>query len=387
MTWLDAAARTSLTHWREQGLERRPAVFSGAQDPVAVVGGKHTLLFSSSNYLGLSTHPAVIAAASEALTGYGVGSGGSRLTTGTTSVHREVERSFARFLGYDDAVLFSSGFHANTAVLQTLAGPNVALFSDERNHASIIDGCRLAKAKGAAIHVYRHQDLESLDTLLAQDASERRLVITDGLFSMDGTLAPVPALLEVCRRHGAALMVDDAHAIGTVGRTGRGSVEHFELMGDRPDVLIGTASKALGAEGGVVATSSEVATLLRQQARPFVYSTSLAPATCAAIVAAIELLESAASPVPALHANVDRLSSALGMNGWVSPILPIRVGSGAAAMERSSRLADRRFFVPAIRWPTVPRDRAMLRVTVMATHTFKQIDSLAAELDSGCSDC
>lgn len=235
--------------------------------------------------------------------------------------------------------------------------------------------------------MYRHQDLESLDTLLAQDASERRLVITDGLFSMDGTLAPVPALLEVCRRHGAALMVDYAHAIGTVGRTGRGSVEHFELMGDRPDVLIGTASKALGAEGGVVVTSSEVATLLRQQARPFVYSTSLAPATCAAIVAAIEPLESAASPVPALHANVDRLSSALGMNGWVSPILPIRVGSGAAAMERSSRLADRRFFVPAIRWPTVPRDRAMLRVTVMATHTFKQIDSLAAELDSGCSDC
>ena len=291
-------------------------------------------------------------------------------------MHAQVEADFARFLGYEDAVFFSAGFLANTGVLQTLAAPGTLILSDERNHASIIDGCRLAKASGAAVSVYRHRDPSHVDELLGRHDGNA-LVVTDGLFSMDGTLALVPELLAVCRAHGAALMVDDAHGTGTLGATGRGIIEHFELRDDLPDILVATASKALGVEGGVVAASAPVAALLRQKARPFVYSTSSTPATCAAVSAAVGVLEGGRSPVAALHRNIQRLSAHLGMGEWPSPIIPVPIGDEASAVSASAALRDAGYFVPAIRWPTVPRGEAMLRVTVMATHTDEQIDGLA----------
>lgn len=376
MNWLNRHARSVLEEWRAAGLERTPAVFSTGQSPVSCIDGDEYVLFSSSNYLGLAEHPAVIGAAEQALAHFGAGSGGSRLTTGTTVSHRQVERDFARFLGYEDAVFFSAGFLVNTGVVQALAGPGVLILSDDRNHASIIDGCRLAKAQGATVRVYRHRDPAHVDELLAQHDGEA-IVITDGLFSMDGTLAPVPELLAVCRSHGAVLMVDDAHGTGTLGATGRGINEHFTLIDDLPDILVATASKALGVEGGAVATSAPVAALLRQKARTFVYSTSSAPATCEAVSAAVGILEGEATPVPALHRNIRRLARHLGMGEWPSPIIPVPIGGESEAVRAAAALREAGYFVPAIRWPTVPRGAAMLRVTVMATHTDEQIDGLA----------
>lgn len=383
MSWIDATADDALAAWRADDLERTPVVFSSAQEPTAIIDATPTTLFSSSNYLGLAEHPAVVAAARRALEVYGTGSGGSRLTTGTTELHRGAEEAFARFTGYPDAVFFSSGFHANTAVLHTLADPQLVVLSDQRNHASIIDGCRLAKTAGARIRVFRHMDLGHLEELLAAHTTvpdTRVLVVTDGLFSMDGTVADVPGLVALCRRYGAALMVDDAHGTGTLGTTGRGVIEHFGLGGDpeaRPDILVATASKALGVEGGAVLGSESVAKLLRQKARPFVYSTSPTPATCAAVTAAIGVIDSDESPVPALHRNIAHLAGRLGMGQWHPPIIPVSVGDERAAHRASVRLREEGFFVPAIRYPTVPRGAAMLRVTVMATHTPEQIDALA----------
>lgn len=376
MSWLDNAAKQQCDTWRSQGLERTPAIFRTGQTPVATIDGREYVLFSSSNYLGLAEHPAVTEAASDALNQFGAGSGGSRLTTGTTDLHTQVERDFARFLGYDDAVFFSAGFMANTGVLQALAGPGTLILSDERNHASIIDGGRLAKAQGATVRVYRHRDPAHVDELLRQHCGQA-IVVTDGLFSMDGTIAPVPELLTICRTRGAALMVDDAHGTGTLGARGRGITEHFSLIDDHPDILVATSSKALGVEGGAVATSAPVAALLRQKARTFVYSTSSTPATCAAVSAAIGVLESQDSPVPGLHRNIRRLAGRLGMGDWASPIIPVPIGDEAKAVDASATLREARYFVPAIRWPTVPRGAAMLRVTVMATHTDAQIDGLA----------
>ena len=376
MSWLDNAAKQQCDTWRSQGLERTPAIFRTGQSPVATIDGREYVLFSSSNYLGLAEPPAVTEAASDALNQFGAGSGGSRLTTGTTDLHTQVERDFARFLGYDDAVFFSAGFMANTGVLQALAGPDTLILSDERNHASIIDGCRLAKAQGATVRVYRHRDPAHVDELL-RGHSGAAIVVTDGLFSMDGTLAPVPELLTICRARGAALMVDDAHGTGTLGARGRGITDHFSLADDHPDILVATSSKALGVEGGAVATSAPVAALLRQKARTFVYSTSSTPATCAAVSAAIGVLEGKQTPVPALHRNIRRLAGHLGMGEWPSPIIPVPIGDETQAVHASAALRQAGYFVPAIRWPTVPRHQAMLRVTVMATHTFEQIDGLA----------
>lgn len=392
MSWVDAAADASLSAWRADGLERTPVVFSSAQEPSSLIDATPLTLFSSSNYLGLAEHPKVVAAASAALDVFGAGSGGSRLTTGTTELHRGVEEAFAGFFGYPDAVFFSTGFHANTAVLHTLASGKLVILSDERNHASIIDGCRLAKTAGARVRIFRHMDFGHLEDLLAAECSPepdtRVLVVSDGLFSMDGTIADVPALVELCRHYGAALMIDDAHGTGTLGATGRGVIEHFGLgahADERPDILIATASKALGVEGGAVVTSAPVANLLRQKARPFVYSTSPTPATCAAVIAALAIIDSADSPVPALQHNIAHLAARLGMGQWHTPILPVRVGDERAAVRAAAALRAQGFFVPAIRYPTVPRGEAMLRVTVMATHTSEQIDALADALTTAIS--
>ena len=380
MTWIEDTATKALLDWQRRGLERHPATFSSPQTPRAIVDGEPRILFSSSNYLGLAERSEVIGAARQAIRTFGAGSGGSRLATGTSTAHELVESTLAAFLDYPDAILFGSGFAANTGVLQALAEPGVRIFSDASNHASLIDGCRLAKTHGAEVTVFPHGDLAALQAMLVEASGQRCLVVTDGVFSMDGTLAPLPELTELCRRFGAALMVDDAHGLGTVGATGRGIVEHFGMQQDPPDVLVVTGSKALGAEGGAVLASESVIAMLRQRARPYVYSTAPSPAVCAALTAALDILNGPNSPVPDLHRNVSRMATRLGLNSWPTPIIPVAVGDETASVQAAHELGEQGWFVPAMRWPTVPRSRAILRVTVMATHTDDQIDGLADAL-------
>ena len=388
---LASFAEERLDAWRERGLWRSPAVFASGQAPTARLretpeaDAREAVLFSSSNYLGLAEDTRVVAAAVAATKQFGAGSGGSRLTTGTSDLHVRAEAAVARFTGYADAVLFATGYQANVSTLQALAaacrGPGLTIVSDAKNHASIIDGCRLAKASGAEVRVTEHRDVAAVDRALANRTTEYALVVTDGLFSMDGVCAPLPELIEVCRRHGAWSMLDDAHAIGTIGDTGRGLPEYF---GMRPDLQLITASKALGAEGAAVATSAPVAELLRQQARAFVFSTSPAPATCAALTAAVEILERDPGPVTRLHDNIARWHGCRGTitsdPAGAGPIIPVHVGDEAAAMQAAAQLQARNFVVPAIRWPTVARGEAILRVTLMATHTPEQIEALCEAL-------
>ncbi|MDK4333866.1 8-amino-7-oxononanoate synthase [Corynebacterium accolens] len=336
------------------------------------------VLFSSSNYLGLAEHPEIKSAVKESVDNYGAGSGGSRLTTGTSELHVAVEAAAARPTGYPDSVFFATGYQANLSTLQALASPELTIISDARNHASIIDGCRLAKASGACLVVTAHRDTRAVEDALATRTTKYALVVTDGLFSMDGVLAPLPELSRVAREYGAWLMVDDAHSFGTVGDRGLGLPEYF---GVQPDIQIITASKALGAEGGLVATSKPVAQLLRQQARSFVFSTSPTPATSAAVLAAFKLIESDPSLVSQLQDNIAYWHNTRGTTPQQGPIIPVHVGDEAAAMDASAALLDQGFVVPAIRWPTVARGAAILRVTLMATHTRAQIDALCAELD------
>lgn len=382
---LEQAVQARLQQWDEDGLWRSPSVFASGQTPNAIVQQagdycvREAVLFSSSNYLGLAEHPDIAHAAKEAIDEYGVGSGGSRLTTGSGKLHIEAEAAVASFTGYPDAVLFASGYQANISTLQALASPELTIVSDARNHASIIDGGRLAKANGATVVVTPHRDVEAVDKALSTRTTEYALVVTDGLFSMDGVLAPLSDLYKVTDNHGAWLMVDDAHAFGTIGATGRGLPEHF---GIRPDIQLITASKALGAEGALVATSGPVAQLLRQQARSFVFSTSPTPANCAAIIAGVNLLETNPNLVGGLQDNFSYWHQRRGTLKPEGPIIPIHVGDESVAMEASAALLERGFIVPAIRWPTVPHGAAILRVTLMATHTKTQIDALCNELES-----
>ena len=382
---LEQAVQARLQKWDEDGLRRSPSVFASGQTPSAIVQQagdycvREAVLFSSSNYLGLAEHPDIAHAAKEAIDEYGVGSGGSRLTTGSGKLHIEAEAAVASFTGYPDAVLFASGYQANISTLQALASPELTIVSDARNHASIIDGCRLAKANGATVVVTPHRDVEAVDKALSTRTTEYALVVTDGLFSMDGVLAPLSDLYKVTDNHGAWLMVDDAHAFGTIGATGRGLPEHF---GIRPDIQLITASKALGAEGAFVAASEPVAQLLRQQARSFVFSTSPTPANCAAIIAGVNLLETNPNLVGGLQDNFSYWHQRRGTLKPEGPIIPIHVGDESVAMEASAALLERGFIVPAIRWPTVPHGAAILRVTLMATHTKTQIDALCNELES-----
>ncbi|MCF4007197.1 8-amino-7-oxononanoate synthase [Corynebacterium uropygiale] len=358
--------------WRAQGLERHEREFGSGQEPEALVDGRRVLLFSSSNYLGLAQHPRLLAAATEATRRFGAGSGGSRLTTGTTALHRELERSIAEWLGTEDAIFFATGYQANLSTLAAIGGPDVLILSDELNHASIIDGARLARARVA---VFPHGDLDAAERILASRPEPHALVVSDGLFSMHAAVADLPGLSTIARQHGAWTMIDDAHAIGTLGEEGRGSVE---VHGQHPDLLIGTASKALGVEGGFVAARSDIIRFLRHRARSYMFSTAPTPATVAAVHAAITLLREDPSPVRALQRNARLLSTLLAdahliPHALSTPIIPVPVGDSRRAMRIAARLEDAGVLIPAIRYPTVKEGEAILRATVMATHTEEHI--------------
>lgn len=360
---------------KKQGLYRSLYPIDGPNQPRTVINGREVLLFSSNNYLGLATHPRVKAAAMEAIKKWGTGSGGSRLTTGNFALHRQLERRIAQFKGTEDAIVFSTGYMANLGVISALVGRGDLVASDQLNHASIVDGCRLSRT---TVKIYRHGDVEDLRHILAKSTSlRRRLIVTDGVFSMDGDVAPLPQLLELAEEFQALLMVDDAHATGVLGARGAGTVEYFGLE-KRGIIQMGTLSKALGCEGGYVAGSATLIDYLRNRARSFIFSTAPSPPVVAAALAAFDLVEEKPQLRQQLHNNAQLLFKNLKAMGYYvlptqSAIIPIIIGDTQTTLALSATLAEMGIFVPAIRPPSVPEGTSRLRITVMATHTEDDI--------------
>jgi glycine C-acetyltransferase/8-amino-7-oxononanoate synthase len=359
------------------GLSRRLRMVSGPQGPTVLLDGEPVLLLCSNNYLGLADHPRVREAAADAAMRWGVGAGASRLVSGTMTVHRRLEERLAEFERSESCLLFGSGYLANLGVLGALAGAGDTIFSDELNHASIIDGCRLSRAE---VVVYRHGDLDHLEWNLARRRGGR-VVVSDTVFSMDGDVAPLEGLVELARAYGARLVVDEAHATGCLGPGGRGAVADAGLEGE-VDALVGTLSKALGSYGAYVCASEEVVQLLLNTSRPLIFSTAPPPPAVAGALAALELLEQRPQRVERLRANARALRRALAREGFPVgggevPIVPLIVGGEDDAVAVCREAAARGVFAQAIRPPTVAAGRSRLRVTVMASHSQADLELAA----------
>jgi len=358
------------------GLRRTLRIVEGRQQAFATIDGQTVVNLSSNNYLGLTTHPRLIERALDAIREYGAGSGSVRTIAGTMSLHMELERRLAAFKGTEAAVVFQSGFTANAGTVQSILTKDDVVVSDELNHASIIDGCRLSRA---TIKVFPHKDVDAARRILEDlPSGQRTLVITDGVFSMDGDLGALPALAGLAEDHGAIMMVDDAHASGVFGRNGRGTVDHFGLHG-RIDIQVGTLSKAIGALGGYVAGSHSLIEFLHHRARPFLFSTSHPPSVAATCIAALDVLEQEPEIIERLWANTKFFKAgltSLGFNtgGSESPITPVIAGPGELAMRLSDRLFAEGVFAQGIAYPTVAKDRARVRTIVTATHTQDQLE-------------
>ena len=362
------------------GLSRHCRTLESPTGPVARVNGRELVVLASNDYLDLARDQRVVAAAAEAAREWGAGSGGARLTTGTQPPHVRLERALADFKGCEAAIVHGTGYMANVGAITALVGKGDAILSDELNHASIIDGCRLS---GADVFVYRHGDMDDLDRKLSLCREHRRrLAVSDGVFSMDGDMLDLPRFIKVTRRHDAFSMVDEAHATGVVGKTGRGLVEHFGC--DHPDILMGTLSKSLGSEGGFVCGSRLLVDYLRNMSRPFIFSTAPGAPAMAAALAALDILIAEPERVARLRENVALFVSELARRGvsarGETPIVPIVVGDEKKDLDASAALEARGFLVPAIRYPTVARGAARLRVAIMSAHTPEQLRSAAAAI-------
>jgi glycine C-acetyltransferase len=364
-----------LNSLREQGLYRRLRVLDAEQAASNSVDHRSVVNLSSNNYLGLTTHPSLREKAIEAIRRYGVGSGSVRTIAGTMDIHMELERRLAAFKRTEAAVVFQSGFTANAGTVSSILGRDDVIVSDELNHASIIDGARLSRA---TIKVFPHRDAAAARAIVeALPRGQRALIITDGVFSMDGDLGALPALCDLADEKGCIMMVDDAHASGVFGKNGRGTVDHFGLHG-RVDVQVGTLSKAIGALGGYVAGSKSLIEFLYHRARPFLFSTSHPPAVAATCLAALDVLETEPELIDRLWENTRFFKHGLRELGFdigpsESPITPVIVGDGALAMKLSDRLFEEGVFAQGIGFPTVARDRARVRTIVTATHTREQL--------------
>jgi glycine C-acetyltransferase len=356
---------------RQQNLYRRLRVLEDEQKAHTTFDHRSVVNLSSNNYLGLTTHPRLRQKALEAVEQFGVGTGSVRTIAGTMAMHMELERKLAEFKKVDAVVVFQSGFTANAGTVSAILTKEDVVISDELNHASIIDGCRLSRA---AIKVFPHKDVDAARKLIeGLPAGQRKLLITDGVFSMDGDLGPLPELCELAEQTGCIMMVDDAHASGVFGRNGRGTIDHFGVHG-RVDVQVGTLSKAIGALGGYVAGTQALIEFLYHRARPFLFSTSHPPAVAAACMAAIDVLLEEPEIIDRLWENTRFFKSgleALGFNTGVSesPITPVITGDGAVAMKLSDRLFQEGVFAQGIAFPTVAKDKARVRTIVTATHT------------------
>jgi len=361
---------------REQNLYQKLRILETEQLPVCNFDGQEVINLSSNNYLGLTTHPKLKERAVRAVEEFGVGSGAVRSIAGTMALHMELEEKIAKFKQVEASVVFQSGFTANAGTVQAILGREDVIVSDELNHASIIDGCRLSRAE---IKVFPHKDVEACEQILReiQDRKCRKLLITDGVFSMDGDIAPLPELVELAEKYGCIMMIDDAHSSGVLGRNGRGTVDHFNLHG-RVDVQVGTLSKAIGALGGYVCTSHDTIDYLYHRARPFLFSTSHPPSVAATCIAALEVLEEEPQLIEQLWSNTEFFKEGLkklGFNTGMSetPITPVIVGDAALAHQFSRDLFQAGVFAQGIGYPTVPHGKARIRTIVTATHTQEEL--------------
>ena len=372
----------ALDELKQKGTHFRLRVLDDVQGPVCHYDGRQVINLASNNYLGLCDHPKLREAATAAVRDFGVGSGAVRTIAGTMRIHMELEEKIARFKNVEACVVFQSGFAANAGTVSSILGKEDFILSDELNHASIIDGARLSRAK---IKVFRHKDVAHAEELLKEIAQEpgRKLIITDGVFSMDGDIGPVDKLCDLAERYGAIMMVDDAHASGVLGRNGRGSIDHFNCHG-RVDVQVGTLSKAIGALGGYVCGSRDLIDYLYHRARPFLFSTSHPPSVAASCIAAFDLLEQEPERIERLWANTRYFRAQLTEAGFdvggrttpasETPITPILVGDGRKTMDFSRALFDAGVMATGIAFPTVPEGKARVRTIMTSEHTRVQID-------------
>ena len=373
---------TQLDELKAKGTYFRLRVLEDEQAAVCTFDGKKVINLASNNYLGLTTHPKLREAALEATRKYGVGSGAVRTIAGTMKIHMELEEKIARFKNVEACVVFQSGFTANAGTVSALLGKDDFIISDELNHASIIDGCRLSRAK---ILVFRHKDAAHAEEQLhsVKDLPGRKLLITDGVFSMDGDIGPLPALCDAAEKYGAIMMVDDAHSSGVLGRNGRGTIDHFNVHG-RVDIQVGTLSKAIGALGGYVCGSRDFIEFLYHRARPFLFSTSHPPSVAASCIAAFDVLEQEPQLMEKLWENTHYFKKELGLLGFniggvttpasETPITPIIIGDGKLTMEFSRELFKEGVLGTGIAFPTVQEGKARIRTIMTATHTREQLD-------------
>jgi len=366
-----------LIAWREAGTFQRLRELESPCEPVSRFDGKEVINLASNNYLGLANHPKLVEAAIDATKRYGAGSGAVRTISGTMSLHLELERRIAAFKHVEACVVFQSGFAANSGTVSAILGPEDHIISDELNHASIIDGCRLSRAK---IHVFRHRDVAHAEEKLAalEGGPGHKLLITDGVFSMDGDIGPLDKLTALAERYNTIMMVDDAHSSGVLGRNGRGTVDHFGLHG-RVQVQVGTLSKAVGVLGGYVCGSRDLIDYLYHRARPFLFSTSHPPAVPAACLAAFDIMENEPERIAQLWSNTKFFQEGLQANGFSTgasetPITPIMVGEAATAHAFSRALFDEGLYATGIGFPTVPQGKARIRCIVTATHSRELLE-------------
>ncbi|MBD1373198.1 glycine C-acetyltransferase [Hazenella sp. IB182357] len=367
---------SEISDWKKAGTYRPLTEIESEQGTKVEINGKKVIQLSSNNYLGLTTHPKLKEAAITAVKKYGAGTGSVRTIAGTFDMHEAFERDLAKFKHTEAALVFQSGFTANVGVLASILTENDVVISDELNHASIIDGIRLTKAKR---RIYRHVDMEDLENALKETQSARvRFVVTDGVFSMDGDIAPLPQIVALCEKYNAIIMVDDAHASGVLGRNGRGTVDHFDLNG-RVHIQVGTLSKAVGVLGGYVAGPKVLRDYLIHRARPFLFSTSHPPAVTAACQAALDVLQSEPERIEKLWANTRFFKSEMKKRGFdigvsETPITPIIVGDDELTMKLSDRLLEEGIYAQGIAFPTVPTGKARVRTIVTADHSREELE-------------
>lgn len=387
---IDQFLRQELERLKTLGLYRDMKRIVGPIDTTVSIDGKEVILLSSNNYLGLASHPKLKEAAASALREYGTGACASRLISGNMEIHEELEKKTAKFKGCQSAIVFSTGYMANIGVITSLAGKGDLILSDELNHASIVDGSKLS---GAKIRVYPHKNIEKLKEVFSQcnassskGSHKRTLIVTDGVFSMDGDITPLPEILGIVRKEDALVIVDDAHATGVLGENGKGTAEHFGLT-DENLIHMGTFSKALGSMGGYIAGSEVVVEYLRNKARSFIYSTALPPSVCASSIAAIDLLEKEPSIRTRLWRNIARFRRGLTNLGYntmesQTQIIPILIGDTNLTMEFARAIFQKGVYAPGIRPPTVPEGKSRIRTSLMASHTDEQIDKVLAVFES-----
>jgi glycine C-acetyltransferase len=380
-TRLGDLLRTQLDDLKAKGLYKRERLIQSPQGTAITVNGREVVNFCANNYLGLANHPDIVAAARTGLDENGYGLSSVRFICGTQELHRELEGTIARFHGKADAILYSSCFDANGGLFETLLGEDDAVISDELNHASIIDGIRLCKANRLR---YKHADMGDLERCLSEAKSARlRLIATDSVFSMDGDLAPLPAICDLADRHDAVVMIDESHGTGHIGPTGRGAAEQLGVL-NRIDIITSTLGKTLGgAVGGFTTARQEVVDYLRQRSRPYLFSNSLTPSIAMAAKRALELVAASSDLRERLRENTKKLRSALEAAGFAvrpgqSPILPVMIGDAALAVKLADALLTRGIYVIAFSFPVVPQGQARIRIQVSASHTVEQLDRAAA---------